>query len=151
MSMNLQRFEQLIDAYGTDPQRWPVAERSAALKLLADSEQAAELLQQTVWLDKSLDQFAAPAFDQLHDRLLKMPLPAQSKSLLERLVQWLLPLGPGEFAEWWRPATLACLPLVFGLFIGMRLDLFADPSVEFTADDAELMYIALADYSEPQE
>ena len=146
--MNLQRFENLIDAYGTDPQRWPVAERSAALKLLADSEQAAELLQQSIWLDQSLDQFSAPAFDQLHQRLLKMPLPAQPRNVLERVLQWLMPSGPRELTEWWRPAALACLPLVFGLFMGMRLDLFADPAVEFTADDAELMFLALADYSE---
>ena len=151
MSMNLQRFEQLIDAYGTDPQRWPVAERSAALKLLADSEQAAELLQQSIWLDQSLDQIAAPAFDQLPNRLLTMPLPAQPKNVLERLMQWLIPSVPGEFSEWWRPAALACLPLVFGLFMGMRLDLFADPAAELTGDDAELMFIALADYSEPLE
>jgi len=57
--MNLQRFEQLIDAYGSDPQRWPPAERSAALKLLAQSPEAADLQQQSVWLDQALDQFAS--------------------------------------------------------------------------------------------
>jgi len=149
--MNLQRFEQLIEAYGSDPQRWPVAERAAALKLLAESDKAAALLEQSAWLDETLDQFAVPAFDQLNERLLKMPLPARSKGWLERVTQWLMPADSARVGEWWRPAALACLPLVFGLFMGMQLDLFQDPAAEMTADEAELLFIALADYPEPLE
>jgi len=149
--MNLQRFEQLIDAYGSDPQRWPHAERSAALKLLAQSPEAADLQQQSVWLDQALDQFAAPAFEQLHARLLQNPLPEQHRSIVERVLRWLVPAETAEFADWWRPAALACVPLAFGLFMGMQLDLFTDPTAEMAADEAELLFIALADYAEPLE
>lgn len=152
MNMNLQRFEQLIDAYGSDPQRWPPAERPAALRLLADSPEAAQWLQQSLWLDEALDQCVPPAFEQLTTRLLQMPLPAQHPAgVFERLMRWLVPAQPAEFAEWWRPAALACVPLAFGLFMGMQLDLFTDPTAEMSADDAELQFIALADYAEPLE
>ncbi|HLT62945.1 MAG TPA: hypothetical protein VKZ92_00315, partial [Pseudohongiella sp.] len=67
------------------------------------------------------------------------------------VTQWLMPADSARVGEWWRPAALACLPLVFGLFMGMQLDLFQDPAAEMTADEAELLFIALADYPEPLE
>lgn len=151
MNMNLQRFEQLIDAYGTDAQRWPPAERQAALALLAHSPDAAQLLQQAQWLDETLEQFAVPAFDQLHSRLLMMPLPVQHRGVIERILRWLVPSDPTDAGEWWRPAALACLPLALGLVMGMQLDLFAEPVVDVAEDEAELLFIALADYAEPLE
>src|SRR6266702_3414702 len=38
--MTLQRLQQLLDAYGADPERWPAEERLAALALLAHSPEA---------------------------------------------------------------------------------------------------------------
>lgn len=49
--MNLDRFATLVEAYGADPHRWPVAERAAAQALLAASTEARRLLQQAEALD----------------------------------------------------------------------------------------------------
>lgn len=52
--MNLDRFATLVEAYGTDPRRWPAAERAAAQALLAASTEARHLLQQAEALDLAL-------------------------------------------------------------------------------------------------
>lgn len=70
--MDRQRFEQIIEAYGADPRRWPVAEREAALRWLeatSDPGQAVALAEARV-LDRVLDGAAAPAIsDQLRARV----------------------------------------------------------------------------------
>jgi len=38
--MTLQRLQQLLDAYGANPERWPLEERAAALALLEHSTEA---------------------------------------------------------------------------------------------------------------
>jgi hypothetical protein len=154
MSLSMQRFEQLIDAYGSDPQRWPPGERQAALKLVSDSEQAVRLMQQSAWLDDALDQFEAPAFTQLGARILQQQLPERRIGLAERLMRWLVPPMSASMSDWWRPAALACLPLAMGLFMGLQLDLFTDPATElysFGTDESELQLISFADYAEPLE
>lgn len=154
MSLSIQRFEQLIDAYGSDPQRWPPGERQAALKLVAESPQAAELMQQSVWLDTTLDQFETPAFDQLSARILQQRLPERRPGLFEQWLRWLLPPVTSSLTDWWRPAALACLPLAMGLLMGLQLDMFADPAAELyglDTEETELQFISLADYAEPLE
>ena len=53
--MDAGRCEQLIEAYGAAPQRWPMAEREAALAFLASSPNAADLLKAARALDGLLD------------------------------------------------------------------------------------------------
>lgn len=154
MSLSMQRFEQLIDAYGSDPQRWPPGERQAALKLLSESDQAVRLMQQSAWLDDTLDQFEVPAFAQLDNRILQQHLPDRRIGLPERLMRWLVPPVSASMTDWWRPASLACLPLAMGLFMGLQLDLFIDPGAElygFGTEETELQFISFADYAEPLE
>jgi hypothetical protein len=57
--MDLERFRQLIEAYGAEPTRWPAAEQDAAQALTAANAQAAALLAEAAGLDRLLDQ-AAP-------------------------------------------------------------------------------------------
>lgn len=152
MSLSMQRFEQLIDAYGSDPQRWPPAEREAALKLVDESAEAALLMQQSAWLDETLDHYEAPAFDQLTARIVRQKLPEQHTGWMEQLIRWLVPSVSSSVSGWWRPAALACLPLAMGLLMGLQLDLFTDPSAEFytfDTEETELQFISLADYAEP--
>jgi hypothetical protein len=152
MSLSLQRFEQLIGAYGCDPQRWPASERQAAIELLAESSEATLLMQQASWLDHTLDQFSAPTFDQLSHHILQQTLPKRRITLFEQLMRWLFPPVSSSATNWWRPAALACLPLAMGIFMGLQLDLFADPSTELyglSAEETELHFISLADYAEP--
>jgi hypothetical protein len=71
MTMNLDRFAALVDAYGSSPARWPEAERAAAQALLATSAEARRLAQEADALDRLLDQTeTAPATLALQDRIL---------------------------------------------------------------------------------
>lgn len=152
MTLSMQRFEQLIEAYGTDPQRWPPGERQAALQLLETLPDAAQLMQQSAWLDEALDHFDVPAFDQLGGRILAQPLPARRMGILEQLMRWLVPPVSASVTEWWRPAALACLPLAMGLLMGLQVDVFTDPFADLygvATEETELQFISLADYAEP--
>ncbi|TFH71498.1 hypothetical protein E3V39_13445 [Gammaproteobacteria bacterium LSUCC0112] len=152
MTISLQRFEQLLDAYGASPQRWPAHERVAALQLLEQSPQAVQLMQHALWLDQQLDQLSAPDFLQLGSQILQQPLPARRKSLIEQLLAWLLPLQQHSAAVFWRPAALACVPLMLGLVLGNQLDFYSDAYADELYSDeleeTELDLISLADYSE---
>lgn len=53
--MQLQRFRELVEAYGGDPRRWPAAERAPAAALLAGSPEAQALLAEAGALDRLLD------------------------------------------------------------------------------------------------
>ncbi|MBY0277451.1 hypothetical protein K2Z84_19135, partial [Candidatus Binatia bacterium] len=51
----LERLRDILDAYGGDPERWPDAERRAALDLLARSAEARRLCDEALRLDAALD------------------------------------------------------------------------------------------------
>jgi hypothetical protein len=53
--MDRERFEQVLDAYGADPRRWPADERAAAKAFAARNVDAAAL-QEARALDAALDQ-----------------------------------------------------------------------------------------------
>lgn len=60
--MNAERFESLAAAYGGDPNRWPEADRDAALAfMVADRVAAERLLFEARQLDAALDASPAPA------------------------------------------------------------------------------------------
>jgi hypothetical protein len=78
--MNMDRFQELLDAYGAEPARWPEAERDAASALLADSGEARARLAEARALDELLDRAGAPAalrFDaaELSARIAETPKP----------------------------------------------------------------------------
>ncbi len=58
--MNADRFEQLIDAYGARPERWPPAERAAAEQWLAATPDALARWDEARTLDEALDAWTAP-------------------------------------------------------------------------------------------
>lgn len=53
--MTLERLRAVVEAYGTEPMRWPAAERAAAPILLAESEAARAVLAAAAPLDQLLD------------------------------------------------------------------------------------------------
>ncbi len=152
MTISLQRFEQLLDAYGASPQRWPDHERAAALQLLEQSSPAADLWQSAQWLDQQLDQLPAPDFMYLNTTLLTGPLPARHKKWTDQLLEWLMPAQARSAAVFWRPAALACVPLMMGLAVGNQLEIFSDVDTtdlySVDMEETELELISLADYSE---
>jgi len=58
--MSLERFRELLDAYGAESARWPVEEREAALLLAAGSEEARRLRKEAKRLDSLLDRSVSP-------------------------------------------------------------------------------------------
>jgi hypothetical protein len=58
--MNLDRFAEIVAAYGADPALWPAAERRAAEALAQASSEARRLLDQAAPLDHLLRQAAMP-------------------------------------------------------------------------------------------
>jgi hypothetical protein len=70
MTMNDERLRTLIEAYGAWPDRWPEAERNAALAALANLPEADEALREAQALDALLDTWRlAPVPDDLAGRI----------------------------------------------------------------------------------
>lgn len=63
--MNLDRFQELLDAYGADPRRWPEAERGAAIAFLSDSAEAQARAARARALDALLEEAGPPAAPKL--------------------------------------------------------------------------------------
>ena len=105
--MNAERFEQLIDAYGARPERWPESERAAAEQWLAATPGAAARLDQARRLDQALDAWSlAPASAVLWEKVVaSAPLP--------RLVR-----RPARL--WWAGAGLAAA-CAMGMVVGANL------------------------------
>jgi hypothetical protein len=70
--MNMDRFADILAAYGGNATRWPVEERPGAEQLLGQSDVAQGMLAGETTLDQMLDLVPqpAPASDALHARIL---------------------------------------------------------------------------------
>ncbi len=155
--MTPERFTQLVDSYGGELLRWPESLQSEARDCLAESPQLGTVLQQGAQLDQALEYWTVPAFAGLEARLLQQNLPDRQKGLIDRMAVWLIPLS-GTPVSWWRPAALACLPLLMGLLIGGQFELIDteqglsfEPSFEQSLElslEEELYFISLSDYAE---
>ncbi len=55
--MDFSRFERILDAYGSNPDHWPLTEKQQALELLSKSSEAKKLQATTGKLDLLLDTF----------------------------------------------------------------------------------------------
>jgi hypothetical protein len=96
--MTVERLQQLLDAYGANPERWPADRRSQALELLAESAPARALRAEAARLDALLDMVpAAEPSPQLVRRALSAapsPSPARARA-----------------ARSWRRVAFAAVPL----------------------------------------
>jgi hypothetical protein len=94
--MNLERFADLVAAYGSDPHRWPAAERQAAESLLAASAAAQKLMREAADLDA----------------LLALPIPVIEPSLaLRNRIMAQLPAQPKP--PGWRSQIAEAIGLLF--------------------------------------
>lgn len=106
--MTLNRLKQLLDAYGADPDRWPLEERAAMLDLLARSESARDLAAQAASLDSLLDRAPLP-----------MPPRATSEALADRVMRRLALRGAARRPAFGWPNWVAlAAAAVAGLVIG---------------------------------
>lgn len=113
---SLSRFVEILDAYGSDRNRWPKEDREQLELLLATSPHAQQLLKETAKLDSMLNQFAASEISQEVRKQVVDAIPFGKSGFAERLLDWLFPEGP-EFL--WRPALAVTLPLLIGFVLGL--------------------------------
>jgi len=107
-AMPLQRFIELVAAYGSQLSRFPEAERAAAEVLLRTSEPARAALAREVSLDRALSTFVEPALaPELERRLNEIPI----RLPVLRRARW-------PFRAPWAPlvgwAAAAALGVAFG-------------------------------------
>lgn len=115
--MSPERMQDILEAYGADPARWPAAERDAAQAFLLDHP---EVLADAHTLEAELD------------ALLDMPDPEPSELLQHRILKTL----PKPALVWgWRAPVAAAAALVIGVFAG-----FAGGYVAPQTNDAEAIY-----------
>lgn len=129
VTMTEERVAALIDAFGASPERWPDAERHAALALLAQSSSARARLADARALDLMLD--AAPVEQPsraLEERIMAArPRPALVRAAPQPVQKpgFSLPkLNGGFFASLWASYGSAALPtgmLAASIILGMGL------------------------------
>lgn len=105
-TLSLERFEQLLEAYGARLERWPAPEAGQGRRLLETSELARGLLAREAKLDGLLDQVqTAPLSAELRGRLYDIP------ALAPRRGSW-------PFGSLWLPALGWAAAAAIGLWIG---------------------------------
>ncbi len=120
--MSLERLRAILDAYGAGPERWPAAERTAAVLLLDSSAEARRAHAEAMRLDIVLDHAnPPPAPPELANRLHRQG--ASGRGILRAMAHFL----SGRFAglrsfsnNLPRPAAFALTALV-GIAIGLAI------------------------------
>jgi hypothetical protein len=133
MTMGLERFQELIDAYGAEPSRWPLAERAGAEALLANDAQARALVADAAALDALLDaaEAAPEPSDLLRHRVLRAA--PRARAAISRF-------GWASGAGW---AAAAAAGVLVGVSVGHQMSLTwqADAVLEqataWSADETE--------------
>lgn len=148
--LTLQRFLELLAAYGSQLSRWPEAEREAAQVLLHASEPARASLAEEAKLDAALDTLVAedlsPAFARrLNEIPIRVPAKARARWPFQRL--WAPTLG-------WAAAAALGVALGSGIGDSDSGDELAD-SVEAAAEqapsDEALASLALGSFADLEE
>jgi hypothetical protein len=144
--MNLEKFTQVIEAYGSRPSNWPDPVKKACMSFLNAHASAQNLLEQHQRLESMLDEITAPSFPGLQSKVLSQQLPQQPVSALDSVINWLLPTNLG--LQLWRPVAAACLPLVFGIMVGNYFSFGVNnESVALESWDDELVLLSFNDLS----
>ena len=141
--MKIDRFTQILEAYGTDQDNWPQDERYAARQLLQSSDECSAILESLSTLDDRLDEYL-PRHPVVSSQRILESLP---RPVIDRIINWLIP-DPG--VKLWRPLMAGSLPLVLGAIIGVSTlgELFGlENSAEAWED--EIYLLALDDSAYP--
>jgi hypothetical protein len=137
--MNLERFTLIVESYGADPQQWPADERAEALEFSRTSTDALSLLDKEAALDEHLALFELPDNKRSVQRIDRGILSALKPGPLEQLLHWILPDVDDLAHTLWRPTLAACMPLLFGVVIGLTL---TDNNTYELSSDEELSLLA---------
>ena len=155
--MELERFQQIVAAYGAISDRWPDHERDAALALMARSKDAVSLVEQAQELDMVMDQAAAEApSDALVERILHSAaihasspkaVPGDQAAKDGLLKRWVTAVRSDiDGIEWTmrslaRPAVaLSCVALL-GLVLGVSAP--ATLTLSNRSDEEQMVFMTL--------
>jgi hypothetical protein len=128
-SLTLERFGEIVDAYGAAAERWPHAEREAARHLVVESAEARALLKRAAELDARLDS-----------------LGSEPPSAL--LAARVLAAAPRKRAvRNWRRAVAAIIPLAAAA--ALALWLVGRTPEEVSAPSIASLSIPLGEYTDP--
>ena len=132
--ITLERFKDLVAAYGADPARWPERERLAALDLLQRSADARSVMEEARAIDRLLDLSPTTSVSSdLQTRILAaLPQGGSSGSGITAFLASLLPGRPA-----WVPAAAFALSLALGIGAGAYAPTLA--GLEIGGRDAALI------------
>jgi hypothetical protein len=139
--MDMQRFSEILMAYGGNPQRWSQHEREAALQFLNNSSEAQRLQQQALQLDQLLN--AAP-MPQLSAALQKRILKATQPSIFQSIFEWF------SFRQPLKLVTAFAIPCLIALTIWLNTPvspLSSQPHIDVSAHQ-EMSLLALLEEGE---
>jgi hypothetical protein len=126
-AITLERLGQLLDAYGAVPERWPVAEREAADRLLDRSDAARALREEAADLDRLLD---------------ALPSEPPAAVLAERVLAAAPRRRPTRV---WRRVLVAAVPLAAAAAVTLWLTIDRQPA-RLVADAGSL---GIGEYASP--
>lgn len=136
-----QRFSQLLDTYGGNSKRWPLAERAAALKLLEESTEACRLQQAALNLDKLLDSISiAPPTVKLRQLILDQHYKEPVQDAWQCFIQWFI--GTSVREHFLRPAFMLVIPLIFGILLGLNLETASMDENMLFAEEVNLLALS---------
>ncbi|MGJ8688112.1 MAG: hypothetical protein ACSHXZ_01205 [Gammaproteobacteria bacterium] len=142
----LESFERLIATHGSDLDRWPEGERQSAQQLLTHSAEAKALFAEQQAVDALLDAIPVPSMTVMEKRIMRNLATASRSSLLDRVLDWIMPRGGYMPTLAWRPALLACLPLICGIYMADFYSFGIDTTENSWQE--ELYLISMNDYAE---
>jgi hypothetical protein len=149
MIITAERFQTLIEAYGTESARWPEDEREAASKFLRENVAAQQVFNEFEALDELLALNAIPSLALIEQRVLALTKTRVRESWLDVVLNCLLPRSERLMARIWRPALAACFPLIFGIYLSNFYTFGIDHGSNTIEE--ELLMLSLNDYAEIQE
>ncbi|OGT74876.1 MAG: hypothetical protein A3H44_15280 [Gammaproteobacteria bacterium RIFCSPLOWO2_02_FULL_57_10] len=149
MKITPERFATIVEVYGSQPEHWPVEERAEASAFLAQNPSAQALVAEYQSLDAWLDQYRVPALPALEAHVLSQARNVSTGNAFDRLMDWLLPHSGRVLAWVWRPAMVACLPLICGIYLADYFS-FGIESPQNSWEE-ELYLLSLNDYAETLE
>lgn len=143
--MTLAEFKNIIDTFGTQPEDWPEDAKKPLQALLESSAEAQLVFAEQTELERMLGQLQAPMFSELEQKILNQSLPPR-QSWLDKLVAWII---PDSFSlQLWRPALVACFPLVVGIVVGNYFSFgVSDQELALEYWDDELTLLSFNDFS----
>lgn len=122
--MDLKRIIEIIEAYGSRPESWPMEERESAIAFVKTHPKTEDYRMGQQTLDFALDEVQASNIDinALSSRILAK-IELSQFTFIDRVLNWLFPVKTFSL---WQPALAAALPIAMGIFLGAQISVVDD-------------------------